>query len=104
MNLFHITKTENIPYIKSEGLKPFIGINSSSYGETKPAIYFFMNKETMEDALVNWMGDLFEEDEQLSVITVDVKEHLIHKSSASYECCVFNNISYHNIIGIEAII
>lgn len=104
MNLFHITKNENIPFIQSEGLKPSIGINSSSYGETKPAIYFFMDKKTMEEALVNWMGDLFEEDDGLSVITVDVKEHLIHKSSASYECCVFHHISSHNIICIEAII
>jgi len=104
MKLFHITKNENIPSIKSVGLKPSIGINSSSYGETKPAIYFFMDKKTMDDALVNWMGDLFDEEDELSVITVDVKEHLIHKSSASYECCVFHHISSDNIICIEEII
>lgn len=104
MNLFHVTKYENILSIQSEGLKPSIGINSSSYGETKPAIYFFIDKKTMEEALANWMGDLFEEEDELSVITVDVKENLIHKSSASYECCVFHHISSDNIICIEAII
>ena len=43
-------------------------------GETQNAIYLFPSFEEMNNALSNWLGDLFEETEDLMILQIDVPE------------------------------
>lgn len=75
--VFHVTRDENVASIRESGLKPSMGGNSVQIGETRPAIHVFYDRESMEDAIVNWsnmdwFGDDEDEDPDLSVVTLDV--------------------------------
>jgi hypothetical protein len=67
---YHVTPTKNVPSIMSEGLKPQQG--SRSERMTDHGIFLFKDMEDMEDALVNWLGDEFEEDESLTLLGVEL--------------------------------
>lgn len=63
------------------GLVPKIGALSKYIDEPSEAIYLFPNRECLEDALVNWMGDIYEhlEEEEgesirLALLEVDLPE------------------------------
>lgn len=67
---FHVTPTSNLDSIMKQGLIPRVGERSAKVGE-KPAIHLFHNWDEVEDAMMNWMGDEFE-DEPLSLLKVTV--------------------------------
>ncbi len=89
MELFHVTPRFNVPNILREGLVPQIGANSLAAGEIRPGIYLFQNWMAAEDALLNWLGEKFE-DIPLSVLRVHASEEfLIHEpESFEYICQV----------------
>ena len=72
LRYFHVTKKENMESILEHGLIPQIGERSEELGESEKAIYLFPNIEEMENALYNWLGECFEDDEDLIIIQVDV--------------------------------
>lgn len=55
--LYHVTPTANVESIMESGLMPQIGPRSQRAGEEDPAIYFFVTKVEMENALMNWLGE-----------------------------------------------
>ena len=64
---YHITRSENVSSIMASGLQP-----------TKPmdmqdveGVYLFKSVDAAEDALMNWLGDRFDEDEPLTLLRVD---------------------------------
>jgi hypothetical protein len=63
MKLFHITDRAALPAILREGLLPQLGARSTLCGETIPAVFVFVALECCEDALMNWVGEAFPEDE-----------------------------------------
>jgi hypothetical protein len=67
--LYHVTPTRNVKSILARGLVPSIGARSSQL-ETDSNLYFFPNKDAAEDALMNWLGDEFPEDEPLALLAV----------------------------------
>ena len=67
--LYHITPTRNIKSILSKGLIPSIGQRSNQI-ESESNLYFFPSKDAAEDALMNWLGDEFDEDEPLALLQV----------------------------------
>lgn len=67
---FHVTPTKNLRKVKKNGLVPNIGDRSASIGEGTPMIYLFGSKDDAEDAVINWLGDEFDEDESLSLLAV----------------------------------
>ena len=67
---YHVTTKTNMQKIKKQGLVPKIGPRSQLAGEVFPYVYLFDNYETMEDAVMNWLGDLFEDDEVLVLCEV----------------------------------
>lgn len=69
---FHITPTANVPAILMEGLQARIGPRSEQLGEPAPAVYLFATLEAADNALGNWLGECFEDDEQLSLLAVDL--------------------------------
>lgn len=90
--LYHVTPTFNVPAILSEGLVPQIGERSAQVSETLPAIYCFAGLAELEDAVMNWMGDYFDEDEPLALLRVEVNPELALGQGADYEIVVLDPI------------
>lgn len=61
-------------------------------GELKDAIYLFPSIEDMENALSNWLGELFEDEEVLVVLEIDTTGLNIIQSEAEYEILCFETI------------
>lgn len=71
-SMYHVTPTANLPAIKEQGLVPQIGPRSQQLGEATAQVYLFPTLTAAEDALMNWLGEEFDEDEPLTMIAVDV--------------------------------
>lgn len=68
--VYHVTPTRNLERIRKFGLKAQIGSRSRQISEEKPGVYCFANKDDLENAMMNWLGDQFD-DEQLSLLKID---------------------------------
>lgn len=73
-SVFHVTPAKNLAYISEMGLIPQVGERSEQL-EENPKVFLFVSRLAMEDALMNWFGDQFEEHEPLVAIEVN-SEHL----------------------------
>lgn len=67
---YHVSPTRNSKSILSKGLIASIGDRSSQYGETDNNIYLFGSEDAAEDAVMNWLGDEFDEDEPLALFQI----------------------------------
>lgn len=102
VEIYHITKTNNMPNIYQNGLLPKIGKNSKNLGETKPRIYFFSTPVYAIDALLNWFGDLYDLDTPLTEITVQVPIKLLNKQEdLDWEVTTNQPISSKYIVATE---
>lgn len=71
---FHVTPKKNISSILENGLIPQIGERSLEIGEQIEAIYLFPNFEEMDNALYNWLGEAFEDEEELLILQIDLPD------------------------------
>lgn len=74
MRFFHVTKAENLPSILQDGLVPSVGSRSQAAKERHPAVFLFSSRDAMENALMNWLGEEFGEDEELAVLQIDLSD------------------------------
>lgn len=65
---FHVTPAHNLPSILTRGLVPAVGPRSRDAEEVREALYLFATRDDVENALLNWLGDCFEEDEDLVIL------------------------------------
>jgi len=70
---YHVTTQENYHKIMQHGLVPNVGARSAKL-EEQPQIFLFTDKESMEDAVANWLGDEFDEDKELVVLQVSLPQ------------------------------
>lgn len=103
---FHVTDMKNLSSIIKFGLIPQIGSNSLLCDEQVPAIYFFPNFEEMNNALYNWLGEIFDERniEDLVIVQVDFPSETVLEVSDFYETIYYNPIpteylSFYNELG-----
>lgn len=101
ITVYHITLFSNWPNIKQHGLIPQIGPNSQALGETKPAIYLFPDLKSSNNALDNWFGDLYNDDQDLIRLTINCPNNLIQKSDAEYERVSYQTIPSNYITKVE---
>lgn len=94
---YHVTPRANLDSICEKGLEPRNGVRSLMLGESKDAIYLFPSIENMENALSNWLGELFEDEEVLVVLEVDILGLDIVQSEAEYEILCFETIAVPRI-------
>lgn len=97
---YHISLLKNKKSILINGLVPSIGNNSQSCEEKTPAIYLFPDETTMNDALLNWFSELYEE-EILSVFQVDIAG--LDITHNGYELISYNTIPKEKITFIKNI-
>ena len=102
VEIYHITKTDNIANIYQHGLLPKIGKNSKDLDEDKPRIYFFSTPVYATDALLNWFGDLYDLDTPLTEITVQLPIKLLNKqANLDWEVTTTQPISSKYIVATE---
>lgn len=94
---YHITPTKNVQSILKEGLKPSSGKRSQKLKEA-PGTFLFKSVEDAQNALSNWLGDEFPENESLSILKVKLpKESSKSGSAAEFEHHVISHIPAKNI-------
>lgn len=98
MNVFHVTRREDLPSILNSGLEPRIGPRSLKLGEPCAAVYLFPDLEAVENALMNWLGDAFD-DIELIVLEIDASS-LSLEPGAGFELMSSNQIPAALILNI----
>ena len=69
--LYHVTPAKNLPGIMSKGLIPKVGSRSAQIYNEQSGIFCFPDKVSVEDALMNLLGDQFDENETLALLAID---------------------------------
>lgn len=72
-SVFHVTPTKNLERICVEGIIPQIGDRSNKM-ETEPGVYAFTSRLIMEEAMANWFGEEFDENEPLVCIEIKAND------------------------------
>ena len=96
--LYHVTPAKNLPSILRHGLTPNVGSRAAKiYGE-QSGIFCFPDKVSVEDAMMNWLGDQFDENETLALLAID-STRLTGKYTpgAEYEVVITSPIPVGNI-------
>src|ERR1035441_2151247 len=88
---YHVTPTKNVSHILAHGLKASLGDRSSQL-ENENAIYLFSSIEDAENAIMNWLGDEFDENEKLSLLEITLPKDFMLQSDVEYECFTTQNI------------
>ena len=89
---YHVTPVENLDSILTHGLRPTIGDRSQEIGETDAAVYLFPSYADLVDGLGNWLGECFDDEDELVVLEVD-GYRLPFCESVGYEITVSEPIS-----------
>lgn len=69
---YHITPIYNLDNIIQNGLEPKIGDRSNLIGEEHHSIYLFKDISDIENALMSWMENEFNEDEELALLQITI--------------------------------
>lgn len=112
LRVYHVTETASVPSILRKGLVPAIGPRSADLGETGeplPAVWVFPDREQMDNALMSWFGEWWEEwgprgeDTELSVLTLDVPEHMLDVARwpDGFEWACYETIPPSMIVEVE---
>ena len=67
---FHVSSKENLYSILENGL-------IASIGERIEAVFLFPNKEEMDNALYNWLGEQFDDSEELVIFQIDLPSNFL---------------------------
>lgn len=99
---YHVTTFKNIDSILKQGLIPTIGERSQQIDEPVAAIYFFPTLDDVDTALLNWLGDEFDEDEELALLKVNLRKGSYFQSVdwelISYERIPINQIEFIGMV------
>lgn len=95
--LYHVTPPANIAGILQNGLLPQIGERSAIAGETIPAVFCFSSLDDVESALMNWLGDQFDDEQPLSLLQLVLDSDADLGEGADYEVVVLSPIRAESI-------
>lgn len=83
--LYHATPISNYESIQKEGLIPQIGERSFKLDE-QAGVFLFPNYEDCENALLNWLGEEFEDvEEEVITLEVTLPETFLLEESVDWE-------------------
>ena len=103
-SFYHVTESKNLSSISQKGLVPKRGARSQKINETEDGVYLFGSLSEVEDALMNWLGDEFDEDVELAILQVQIpSREYLRKDSSSFEF-IYKGIippSYISLVRIE---
>lgn len=82
--LYHVTPSRNVEAILEQGLIPQIGERSGLI-EDRDGVYLFPTYEDCEYALMNWLGDEFEDEFELTTLKVTLPQGFPLESEVEWE-------------------
>lgn len=87
---YHVTLAKNLDSILTNGLIPRIGERSLEVGEKEASVYIFPSEADMECAVMQWLGDWYEdeygEDVELVCLEINVPYNFpIENGEVEYE-------------------
>ena len=90
---YHVTDKKNWPFIQVEGLIPIVGERSAELYES-PCIFLFPTQEDMDTALLQWLGEWYDDkeietDERIDLISLKITlpdNFPIIPGDVEYEC------------------
>jgi hypothetical protein len=92
---YHVTPTENLNSILYKGLISRLGERSSKIEDESDGVFLFGSKEEATDAVMNWLGDEFEENEPLSLLKISIPLNRLSTMKIYHD--KFSYISFDNI-------
>lgn len=96
--LYHVTTMSNARLIAKQGLVPKIGPRSKNAGEHIPRIYMFPTYEDMVAGIDHWLGDQFDDDEELVFLRITLDKATMNviqfDKITAYECTSLTPISH----------
>ena len=95
--VYHVTNKKYLNKVLKHGIGPRIPADMP--GEER-GVFMFKSYDDMENALMNWLGDRYDEDDELVVLKIN-PDGLTLKNTAEYEVMSKTKIPPQNIIGYE---
>lgn len=87
---YHVTPVKNVASILRTGLVPFIGERARACGETTPVVYLFGSREDVDTALMNWLGDEFD---NVVIVVLQVQSDNVVPGDVAYEFISYETIA-----------
>ncbi len=97
---YHVTPFKNLVSILEKGLIPNMGDRSNRRKESRNLVYLFPCIDDMENALTNWLGDEFEDEERLVLLKIFVDDDKVYETT-EWELVTDETILPHNIIVVN---
>src|ERR1700749_4826404 len=93
-NFYDVTPSVNVPRILKNGLIPNLGLRSAKIEKGQNKIFLFKSVDDAEDAVMNWLGDEFPEDTDLTLLKVTLPSTfpITHDPVAGFEISTSNKI------------
>lgn len=104
---FHVTPAENVPGILHNGLLPSVETSECSNGEEQntPVVFLFPSWDDLEDALMGWLGDRYDDDAPLAALEVrispDMQKNLVFHPEVGFEVKYLGSIPPECIKAIQ---
>lgn len=95
--VWHVTPSRNVSNILVTGLQPQKGDRSKSANELENGIFVFPDGLSLIDALSNWLGDEFDEDEPLSILELTVPPEWVKHHDIRWEGVISHPVPPNNI-------
>ena len=92
---YHVTPTENVPSILQRGLEPRCDERSQALNE-KPGVFLFRSRAAVDDALLNWLGDAFD-DTPLTLLRVYISDNEAVEMTLDWEAVTRTAIPWTHI-------
>lgn len=73
---YHVTPTVNLDSILKSGLVPTVGERSQELNEL-PGIFLFPSLDDVVTAVMNWLGDYYDDDVSLTLLQVSIDESIL---------------------------
>jgi len=96
--VYHLSLKSNLSKIKRNGL---LANTPSDMEDEERGVYLFKTRDEAEDALMNWYGDRFDEDEEFILLTIDSSNLTLSPTTAGFELISHKDIPPKNILSIE---
>lgn len=95
MRYYHVTPEKFVPSILKRGIKAKVPANEDERG-----VYLFKSLDDAVEAIMNWLGDRFDEDEPLAIVVVDAAQIRVSTTAAAYEVISYSNVPASAIVGV----
>lgn len=95
---FHVTPAKNLDSILKNGLEIRTGERSLANHESQDAVFLFPSFSEMENALYNWLGAEFEDEDDLIIFQIDIpKGFPVYRNTDSNGELMYEAYTYENI-------